>query len=420
MKKTKLTFLLSFSLILLMSYSTVLAQEKEAIAVLDFESFGISVYEAQSLTNRSRSLLVRTGKYQVVERGRMDEILNEQGFQQSGCTSEECIIEVGQLLGVKYMLAGSIGMVGSTYTIDIRIIDIESGKIFKTASHDIEGKIDDVLKTGLKQAIDKLVGTAKPERQIPKSSITITSEPVGAQLLIENNPRGVTPQTLTGLPSNTPITIGLVKEDYEPYENIVELKPGMNLPLNISLTKLSGFLTVAGQPDNANIRVGAQKIGKTPQADIPLAVGNYLLKIAKPDYLTFKQSFDITEDELTRINYKLSPVSKKKAFTYSLFIPGTGQLYQNRKFKGISILTATLGLAYLTFDSHSTYVDQKDEWITKKDVYNANITQSELWESQRSAVQDAFDVMKETEIRQNMFIGGLGLVWTINLFDIIF
>jgi len=419
MKKSQLTFFFLFSLILSLSYSNVFAQDRTTIAVLDFEGYGISEFEVQTLTNRARSLLVRIGKYQVVERGKMDAILKEQGFQQSGCTSEECIIEVGQLLGVKYMLAGSIGRVGSTYTIDIRIIDVESSKIFKTASYDIEGKIDNVLKTGLQEALDKLVGE-KPARDIPKAGIAITSTPPGAQLLVENNPRGITPVTLTGLPAETPITISLIMDDYQRYEDVIELKPGMNSSLNILLTKLSGFLTVSGQPDSAIVSVGSQKIGKTPQADIPLAVGNYLLKITKPDYLTYKQSFEITHDKISSIDYKLSPVSKKKAFTYSLFIPGTGQLYQNRKFKGISILAASLGLAYLSYDSHSIYINQKDDWITQKDIYNANISQPELWESQRSAVQSAFDQMKETESKRNLMIGGLGLVWTINIIDIIF
>ena len=31
--------------------------------------------------------------------------MEEQGFQQSGCTSDECAAEVGQLLGVQFMVA---------------------------------------------------------------------------------------------------------------------------------------------------------------------------------------------------------------------------------------------------------------------------------------------------------------------------
>ena len=57
----------------------------------------------------------------MVERNQMEEILNEQGFQQSGCTSAECAAEVGALLGVQNMVSGSFGLLGNTYTIDAKL-----------------------------------------------------------------------------------------------------------------------------------------------------------------------------------------------------------------------------------------------------------------------------------------------------------
>jgi TolB-like protein len=63
----------------------------------------------------------------LVKRGMMEEVLQEQGFQQTGCTSEECAVEVGQLLGVQNMIGGSIGRVGDTFTIDARMISVQSG-----------------------------------------------------------------------------------------------------------------------------------------------------------------------------------------------------------------------------------------------------------------------------------------------------
>ncbi len=45
----------------------------------------------------------------------MQQILLEQDFQLTGYTSDECVVEIGQLLGAHFMLAGSIGKVGSTW-----------------------------------------------------------------------------------------------------------------------------------------------------------------------------------------------------------------------------------------------------------------------------------------------------------------
>jgi len=80
------------------------AQPKNTIAVLSLDAHGISGSEADVLATRLRSLLVNLAKYDVVDRSRMEDILKEQGFQQTGCTSNECVVEAGKLLGVQKML----------------------------------------------------------------------------------------------------------------------------------------------------------------------------------------------------------------------------------------------------------------------------------------------------------------------------
>ena len=135
--------LLPFNLFLV--FSILSAQQEEAVAVLDLEGGGISLIEAASLTDRLRTQLVQTGKVAVIERGRMEQILAEQDFQLAGCTSNECAVEVGQLLGVTSIVAGSIGKVGATFSIDIRVIDVQTGRITRTISRDYRGAIDGLL-----------------------------------------------------------------------------------------------------------------------------------------------------------------------------------------------------------------------------------------------------------------------------------
>ena len=105
--------------ILFLIFSLVFAQDSsQTVAVIDFDASGISQLGATSLTNRFRTAVGDVGAMRLVERGMMEEVLQEQGFQQTGCTSEECAVEVGQLLGVQNMIGGSIGRVGETFIID--------------------------------------------------------------------------------------------------------------------------------------------------------------------------------------------------------------------------------------------------------------------------------------------------------------
>jgi len=133
------------ALILQISLPIISAQEKETVAILDFEGRGISQMEAQTLTDRFTSELASTNAMILVERNQMNEILDEQGFQQSGCTSAECAAEVGALLGVQHMIAGSFGKLGNSYTIDAKMFSVESGKTEKTVSTTYKGEIDGLL-----------------------------------------------------------------------------------------------------------------------------------------------------------------------------------------------------------------------------------------------------------------------------------
>ena len=81
----------------------------------------------------------------------MDEILKEQGFQQSGCTTNECAIEIGQLINVEKIIGGSINKVGNTFASTIRMINARNGNIEKTVSFDYSGPVDEILKRGMKK-----------------------------------------------------------------------------------------------------------------------------------------------------------------------------------------------------------------------------------------------------------------------------
>ena len=128
------------SITLLLFIGLVFAQDI-TIAVLEFEGQGVSQSETKTLTDRLRDEMINTGIYIVLERGKMDEVLKEQGFQQTGCVTSECAVEVGNMLGVQQMIGGSIGKVGNIYTVSARVIDVQTGKVLKSANYDHIGDI---------------------------------------------------------------------------------------------------------------------------------------------------------------------------------------------------------------------------------------------------------------------------------------
>ena len=125
---------------------------------MDLDAEGISASENRIISGRLRTELIETQKFTVVEREKVEEILNEQGFQLSGCTSNECAVQAGKLLGVKYMAVGSIGKIGTLFTLNIRLINVENGVVMKTAVEDCKCSIDRVLTEAVKKTAEKLAG----------------------------------------------------------------------------------------------------------------------------------------------------------------------------------------------------------------------------------------------------------------------
>jgi TolB-like protein len=134
-------------LLVLLFISSLFA--REYIAVIDFEGIGVSNDEARVLTQRLTSELINIGVYQVLERSEMKRLLDEQKFQYSGCVDLKCAVELGKMLGAKYMVVGTISKLGRTFTVDSRLIYVESGEAYSSGKYTTQSSIDNVVQYGM-------------------------------------------------------------------------------------------------------------------------------------------------------------------------------------------------------------------------------------------------------------------------------
>jgi len=129
------------------------------VAVVDMKvSGGIPETYALAFTDRLRHELFNTGVFSVMERSEMEEILTEQGFQLSGCTTDQCYIEAGRILNVDHIVAGSVCQIGSLYSINLRLISVETAKTEKSVVVDYQGEVEQVLASQMKEAALELAG----------------------------------------------------------------------------------------------------------------------------------------------------------------------------------------------------------------------------------------------------------------------
>lgn len=116
------------------------------IAVMPLEAKGIEAKDADVMTDALVFRLQQGGMARVLERTQMNQILNEQGFQKSGvCDGSECAVEMGKLLSVDRIVMGSAGLVGRTYTVNLRMVKVETGEIVASSMQSRAGTIDEAL-----------------------------------------------------------------------------------------------------------------------------------------------------------------------------------------------------------------------------------------------------------------------------------
>ena len=140
-----------------------LAWGQTSIAVFDFENNGIKDREVRQLTTRLESELVKIGDFRVVERTRIDDLLKEQKLQLSGCV-EECLIDVGKMLGAKQVVMGSVGEMGGLITLSAKLVDAESGELIRTSNYDAVKGLSELIISGLNIVALELANKKIPSR----------------------------------------------------------------------------------------------------------------------------------------------------------------------------------------------------------------------------------------------------------------
>ena len=187
-----LILLLSVLILLLPFHSDILSAqeiEKIRVAVFDFDGKGITQDEATTLTERFRSVLIETDKFVMVERQKVNLILEELGLQMTGVVSEQSLSEAGAMLGVQRIVTGSIGKIEDTYTVDIRVVDVQSAKLMGSISRNTTGTKENLL--ALLERMAKNLAGIKVEVQ--KFPLKIFSSPGNGSIYLDGKYIGLSP-----------------------------------------------------------------------------------------------------------------------------------------------------------------------------------------------------------------------------------
>lgn len=306
MKRSYLNIPLFALIILLIANNT--QSSPLPIAVNDLEAKGIQKSEASIISDKIRTILFDSGKFSVLERAQMEEILKEQGFQQTGCTDQTCAVEIGQLLGVKYMVAGSIGKLGKTFLISLRMIDVATGKVLISEDMDCKCSIEDVLSDLTYKITDEVIKSSERLNSnnvsnTEKFPLIVTTTPAKASVFINNDKKGLTPL------NNLPLTKGSyeLKLELKGYKSIKENIEIQNEALNKNYTLEKRKNRIISKVSLGVLTAGSAIAGiiTNNKAKDHISTSNSI----KEDYVTAGTNDNFTTFE-TRYNTELDEAQK--------------------------------------------------------------------------------------------------------------
>ncbi len=132
--------------------------------------------------------MIRHGQYQILERENIERILKEQGFQSTqNCEDTECSLEIGRLLAVKQIMTGSVSKLGNLYAINLRIIDVQSGRVVRDEYEDCICILETILTQSVPNVVNKILSDQKKHPIIPSANPLPTTPVLDERILLRTH-----------------------------------------------------------------------------------------------------------------------------------------------------------------------------------------------------------------------------------------
>jgi len=160
---------LFFLFVMCLSALTMYAQR---YAVLEFQAAkGISVDDVDGISDMFLTYFNPQG-YTGVDRGQLNRILAEQNLQHSDVT-EEIAVRIGRINNISKVVLGKVSRLGGGYQVDVRVVDVESSRIYAKDGETVTGNFRVGVSALAKRLASKIA--IRQSNSVPASSVTPTT-----------------------------------------------------------------------------------------------------------------------------------------------------------------------------------------------------------------------------------------------------
>jgi len=155
-------------------------------------------------------------------------------------------------------------------------------------------------------------GQVTEEKQVGNAKLSVKSEPPGAKIYVNGKEVGVSPVTFSHVRPGRYL-VRVVKEEYEPYEQKVEVETGDVKVVDASLrqTLQTGDILIRSEPLGAEIFLDGQPIGVTHCQRSNLLQGSHSIRIKKEGYEVWESTTIVQPGKTEEVFIKLIPKKPK-------------------------------------------------------------------------------------------------------------
>jgi TolB-like protein len=176
-----------------------------SVAVFNLETqAGLTDGVAKLMTEHVAALLRESSAFgRVVASADLASLVDlERQKQMANCANDSCMAELAGALGVDFLVTGSIGKLGDSYLLNIKLLDVKRAVTKGSVSERFTGKSEEALLDGVQPAVFKLLNmcgvkhTLAPQGRVGVAPAAVASEMPAAQ----QQPLTATPQPAPASP----------------------------------------------------------------------------------------------------------------------------------------------------------------------------------------------------------------------------
>lgn len=170
--------------------ATAPAGQKIKVAVLDLQPNGAAADLAVNATSLLSISLEKLEVFSVISRQEIRAMLSHEAEKQAlGCEAgSSCLAEIGGALGVRYLVSGSLGLVGQNHLLTLALSDVERATVENRVSESVTDLSQ--LSQTVGRAARALVAKILADRT---ATLLVTCSEQGALVRIDGQAVGTTP-----------------------------------------------------------------------------------------------------------------------------------------------------------------------------------------------------------------------------------